>query len=195
MSNRLVVRKSGDNQMVGRLMAQRRLRYLYVIQSRLSGRTQLALRKSWPQEDYWFPTDIQLIIDFKDEIFALDELSRVFDADSTPNTHAILASVQDSDDISSVFDAITYGKVFNIFLINWCLNSLLDQLKGAAVLRMLETALGEDNFRTGIKNYLNRYAFENTLTGELWTELTEAHPDVRHTSLDVIFDTIHVIRG
>ena len=41
----------------------------------------------------------------------LDELARVFEADSTPNTHPILASVQNADDISSVFDAITYGKV------------------------------------------------------------------------------------
>ncbi|CAG2104288.1 unnamed protein product, partial [Medioppia subpectinata] len=88
-----------------------------------------------------------------DEIFALDELSRVFEADSTPNTHPIVGSVQNADDISSVFDAITYGK-------------------GAAILRMLETALGDD-FRIGIKNYLIKHSYENTLTEDLWTQLTQ----------------------
>jgi aminopeptidase N len=38
-------------------------------------------------------------------------MSRVFESDSTPKTHPILTSVEDSDDISAVFDAITYSKV------------------------------------------------------------------------------------
>lgn len=83
----------------------------------------------------------------------------MFEADSTPNTHPILTSVQDADDISAVFDGITYGK-------------------GACIIRMLENALGENNFRQGIKNYLNKYKFQNTLTKDLWTELSEAHPEV-----------------
>ena len=98
----------------------------------------------------------------------MDELARVFDADSTPNTHAILASVKNADDISSVFDAITYGK-------------------GASILRMLETALGAEYFRTGIRNYLTKYAYQNTLTADLWTQLSEAHPDVRQLLLNVFF--------
>ncbi len=43
---------------------------------------------------------------------------------------------------------------------------------------MLETFLGEENFRIGIKNYLNKYSYENTLTADLWTELSNSHPNV-----------------
>lgn len=40
-----VVRQFGDNEMVGRLVAQRRLRYIHVLQSGGRSRARLALRE------------------------------------------------------------------------------------------------------------------------------------------------------
>lgn len=46
--------------------------------------------------------------------------------------------------------------------------------KGPAILRMLETYLGEDTFRKGIRSYLQEHAFGNATTADLWTSLGKA---------------------
>ncbi len=46
--------------------------------------------------------------------------------------------------------------------------------KGAAVVRMLEQYLGEDRFRDGIRLYLDRHAYGNTETTDLWDAIEEA---------------------
>ncbi|WUR14670.1 M1 family metallopeptidase [[Empedobacter] haloabium] len=43
--------------------------------------------------------------------------------------------------------------------------------KGQAVLRMLENYMGPDNFRQGIRNYMKKHAYSNTLGGDLWLAL------------------------
>ena len=43
--------------------------------------------------------------------------------------------------------------------------------KGQAVLRMLEHYMGPDNFRQGIRNYMKKHAYSNTLGGDLWRAL------------------------
>ena len=46
--------------------------------------------------------------------------------------------------------------------------------KGASVLRMLEQYIGPTVFRDGVRRYLDRHAFGNTETADLWRALGEA---------------------
>jgi aminopeptidase N len=59
------------------------------------------------------------------------------------------------DQATQAFDEITYRK-------------------GQAVIRMLEGYLGQEAFRQGIRTYMQRYAYQNTVTDNLWAELEKA---------------------
>jgi tricorn protease interacting factor F2/3 len=74
--------------------------------------------------------------------------------DSLSSTHPIDVNVVDPEEISQIFDEISYGK-------------------GGNILRMLENYLGEDNFRSGIRSYLKKYSYKNAAGTDLWTELEE----------------------
>ena len=49
---------------------------------------------------------------------------------------------------------------------------VLTYQKGSTVLRMFETFIGEENFKKGVRNYLNKHKFKNTHSSDLWTELS-----------------------
>ncbi|HEV8308359.1 MAG TPA: M1 family metallopeptidase, partial [Methylomirabilota bacterium] len=51
---------------------------------------------------------------------------------------------------------------------------LLTYEKGASVLRMLEQHLGPETFRDGVRLYLNRHAYANAETTDLWRALGDA---------------------
>jgi tricorn protease interacting factor F2/3 len=72
--------------------------------------------------------------------------------DSLRATHPVRADVTRPEEISQVFDAISYGK-------------------GSSVLRMLEHFLGEEPFRAGVADYLGRFAYRNARTEDLWEAL------------------------
>jgi aminopeptidase N len=77
-------------------------------------------------------------------------------ADSRANVHSIVQHVVNELDAANAFDpAITYSK-------------------GQAVLRMLETHMGPDSFRQGIRSYMKKHAYSNTLSGDLWQALDAA---------------------
>ena len=46
--------------------------------------------------------------------------------------------------------------------------------KGAALVRMLEQYLGAEAFRAGVRLYLRRHAYSNTVTADLWDALADA---------------------
>lgn len=73
-------------------------------------------------------------------------------ADSLSGTHPVRAEVATPDEIVQTTDEITYGK-------------------GASVLRMMDTYLGEAAFRSGVTDYLNRFRFRNARTTDLWDAL------------------------
>jgi puromycin-sensitive aminopeptidase len=75
--------------------------------------------------------------------------------DSLDSSRPIVAAVASSAEIEAMFDPLTYEK-------------------GAAVLRMFEQFLGEDVFRAGIRAYMKRHQFENTVAADLWRELEDA---------------------
>jgi aminopeptidase N len=75
--------------------------------------------------------------------------------DARVTTHPIIQHVETPDQISQAFDDITYRK-------------------GEAVIRMLEGAVGPDAFRTGVRRYMAKYKYGNTVTDQLWAEVTAA---------------------
>ncbi|MFM9828069.1 MAG: M1 family metallopeptidase [Sphingomonas sp.] len=75
--------------------------------------------------------------------------------DSTAATHPVIRHVETVDQIGEAFDGITYSK-------------------GEAVIRMLESTLGADVFREGIRRYMAKYKYQNTTTDQLWVELAAA---------------------
>jgi puromycin-sensitive aminopeptidase len=81
--------------------------------------------------------------------FVMHDHSNALHLDSLENTHPIEVEVHHPDQISEIFDAISYDK-------------------GASVLRMLKTYIGEDNFRNGLRYYLKKHAYKNTTSEHLW---------------------------
>ncbi|KAF2355491.1 Peptidase M1 membrane alanine aminopeptidase N-terminal [Trinorchestia longiramus] len=87
--------------------------------------------------------------------FVTDSLQYVFDLDSKLSSHAIVQSVTTPDQITAMFDSISYDK-------------------GSSVLRMLESFVGTPVFQAGINSFLKRFAYQNAITAQLWEELTKA---------------------
>ena len=86
--------------------------------------------------------------------------------DASSGTHPIIRPVENVDQISEAFDGITYSK-------------------GQAVIGMLEATLGADKFRDGIRRYMAKYKYGNTVTDQLWAELSAASgQDVRTIARD-----------
>jgi aminopeptidase N len=75
--------------------------------------------------------------------------------DARKTTHPIQQPVRNEADASDQFDVITYRK-------------------GMGVLRMLETWLGADAFRDGIRAYMKKHAYSNTTTADLWDALEKS---------------------
>ena len=75
--------------------------------------------------------------------------------DATSATHPIIRKIETVDQIGEAFDGITY-------------------MKGQAVIGMLESTLGPDKFRDGIRRYMAKYKYGNTVTEQLWAELSAA---------------------
>ncbi|KAJ7393673.1 hypothetical protein OS493_003330 [Desmophyllum pertusum] len=75
--------------------------------------------------------------------------------DGLASSHPIRIPVEDPQKISEIFDAISYKK-------------------GASVLVMLHSYLGNAIFRDGLKRYLTKHAYSNAETDDLWDAMTEA---------------------
>jgi aminopeptidase N len=77
------------------------------------------------------------------------------EGDARSTTHPMQQPVATEAEANSAFDDITYKK-------------------GQSFLRMLESFLGEDAFREGIRRYMAAHKYSNTTTADLWTALSEA---------------------
>lgn len=87
--------------------------------------------------------------------FVTSAYSRALELDGLHNSHPIEVPVQRPSDIDEIFDAISYSK-------------------GASIIKMLYNYLGGENFRNGMKIYLNRHKYGNAKTEDLWDALEEA---------------------
>ena len=77
------------------------------------------------------------------------------EGDARSTTHAIQQPVANESDANSAFDDITYRK-------------------GQSFLRMLESFLGEDVFRDGVRRYIAAHQYSNSTTADLWNALSDA---------------------
>ncbi|CAB0040966.1 unnamed protein product [Trichogramma brassicae] len=84
--------------------------------------------------------------------FLFDKLNPALVMDSKANSHPIIQTVNNPDEINAIFDQISY-------------------LKGASLLRMMEGFIGENNFYEGITKYLRKHAYKNAETSDLFAEL------------------------
>jgi len=73
----------------------------------------------------------------------------VMQRDARDGTHAIIQPIEDVAQAANAFDDITY-------------------YKGAAVIRALESHVGEAAFRAGVRRYMREHKYGNTVTDDLW---------------------------
>ncbi|XP_063166501.1 glutamyl aminopeptidase isoform X2 [Candoia aspera] len=84
----------------------------------------------------------------------IDDLLPVLKDDSLLSSHPITVNVSSPDEITSVFDGISYSK-------------------GASLLRMLEDWISPNHFRTGCQRYLTDYHFKNAKTDDFWAAMEQ----------------------
>jgi aminopeptidase N len=87
--------------------------------------------------------------------FASQYFNGALHLDGLENSHPIEVEVYKSGEINEIFDAISYNK-------------------GASVIRMVATVIGEAAFKKGLNIYLNRHKYKNAVTEDLWNALAES---------------------
>jgi aminopeptidase N len=84
------------------------------------------------------------------------QAARIFESgkreDAKVSTHPVLQPVVSAEQAAQAFDSITYNK-------------------GAAVITMLEAYVGPNQFREGVRNYMRKHRFGNTVDSDLWREV------------------------
>jgi aminopeptidase N len=79
---------------------------------------------------------------------------QAMEGDARSTTHPIQVPVATEAEANSIFDDISYRK-------------------GESVIRMLESFLGEEIFRGGIRGYIAAHKYSNSTTTDLWNALSE----------------------
>lgn len=79
--------------------------------------------------------------------FTVEDLHAVLQTDSLPSTRQIVKDAATPDEITALFDAISYNK-------------------GASVIRMLDDFVGNDNFQKVISDYIKKFAYKTTVTSD-----------------------------
>lgn len=87
--------------------------------------------------------------------FVYTEQAKALSLDGLENTHPIEVPVHHPGEISEIFDAVSYSK-------------------GASVIRMIESYVGERNFQKGLSQYLKTHKYSNASTIDLWNALQKA---------------------
>jgi len=77
------------------------------------------------------------------------------EGDALSTTHPIQQKISNEAEANSAFDDITYKK-------------------GQSFIRMLESFLGEDVFREGIRQYIAQHKYSNSTTADLWSALSNS---------------------
>ena len=85
--------------------------------------------------------------------FVNSDYCRALELDSLKNSHPIEVPVGPPSEVDEIFDAISYSK-------------------GASAIRMLHNYIGDEAFRTGLHNYLEKFKYKNAETEDLWEALS-----------------------
>jgi aminopeptidase N len=80
---------------------------------------------------------------------------QAMESDARSTSHPIQQAIANEAEADSAFDDISYQK-------------------GQSFIRMLESFLGEDVFRDGIRHYIAAHKYSNSTTADLWNALAEA---------------------
>lgn len=81
--------------------------------------------------------------------FLTTDFSSALRLDSLKNSHPIEVEVHHPNEINEIFDSVSYSK-------------------GASIIRMLASYIGEENFKLGLRHYLKKHSYKNTQTTDLW---------------------------
>nr|CAD7397386.1 unnamed protein product [Timema cristinae] len=133
--------------------------------------------------------------------FLVDELHPVMVLDAVLSSHPIVQSVGHPDEITELFDTISYNKEVNPHLRGTKVENHLGKTtpsspdrdsnldlpvfssraqhdkRAASIIRMLEDFMGADKFREGVSRFLNKFKFSNALTQDLYDELESSGPE------------------
>lgn len=85
----------------------------------------------------------------------VDGRERAMGLDAYKTTHPVVQEIKTVEAVNQAFDAITYNK-------------------GEAVITMFESFAGEDAWREGIRAYMKKHAYANTVTSDLWSAVEAA---------------------
>jgi aminopeptidase N len=88
-------------------------------------------------------------------LHAVASRNKAMERDALSTTHPVVQHVETVEQASQAFDVITYEK-------------------GEAVIRMLEGYVGADAWRSGVRRYIQRHAYGNTVSDDLWRDIEAA---------------------
>jgi aminopeptidase N len=89
------------------------------------------------------------------ELRAVGTREGAMERDALATTHPIVQRIATVEQASQAFDSITYSK-------------------GESVIRMLESYVGEEAWRAGVRSYIAKHAYGNTVSDDLWREVEKA---------------------
>jgi aminopeptidase N len=92
--------------------------------------------------------------DWRMELTEVEQNLDAMNVDALASTRAVHSKADTPAAINAQFDALAYQK-------------------GAAVLRMVESFVGEEPFRRGINAYLEKFKYGNASGADFWTTITE----------------------
>ena len=94
------------------------------------------------------------------ELRAIAVREGAMERDALRTTHPVVQTIASVEQATQAFDSIAYDK-------------------GQSVIRMLENYVGEDAWRDGVRGYLAKHAYGNTVSNDLWREVEKtAHKPV-----------------
>lgn len=86
--------------------------------------------------------------------FTFSEMSAAFEIDSLASARPLSVKIESTNQIRQAFNKISYSK-------------------GASIIRMIQSILGEEIFKTGLIHFLNNHLYANGDHNDLWKALTE----------------------
>lgn len=126
---------------------------------------------------------------------SLENTVSVFEFDAMKSSHPVSVPIANPNQISSIFDRISYDKGVMILIFYVChffhVHFFFEFQ--STIIRMMHLFLGHEVFFGGISNYLNMYRYNNAEQDNLWEALTqEAHKNEvleDHITVKDIMDT------
>lgn len=85
---------------------------------------------------------------------SVDNTLDIFKFDALKASHPVSVEIGHPNQISQIFDAISYSK-------------------GSVIIRMMHKFLGEKSFQDGVSSYLKKHEYANAKQDDLWAALTE----------------------